>query len=80
MLHSHYQKHGKEIGFSNEEEYEKAASDVINNPESLHKKEKEDQDDVYYFEKSNEFVIVSTDGYIRTYFCPDAGKSYYDRQ
>lgn len=80
LLHSHYLKHGKEMGFSSEEEYEKAASDVINNPKSLHKKEKEDNDDVYYLEKSNEFVIVSTDGYIRTYFNPDAGKSYYDRQ
>ena len=74
-------KEGKgQYTFSNEDEYEKAASDVVNNPKSLHKKEKEDNDDVYYLEKSNEFVIVSTDGYIRTYFKPDAGKSYYDRQ
>ena len=80
LLETHYQKHGKEMGFSNGDEYEKAASDVVNNPKSLHKKEKEDNDDVYYLEKTNEFVIVSTDGYIRTYFNPDAGKSYYDRQ
>lgn len=36
--------------------------------------------DVYYVESTNEFVIVSTDGYIRTYFKPDAGISYYNRQ
>ena len=27
-----------------------------------------------------EFVVVSTDGYIRTYFCPDSGKKYFDKQ
>ena len=56
------------------------ASDVVNDPESLHKTEKEDGDDVYYKEDTNEFVVVSTDGYIRTYFNPDAGKKYFDRQ
>ena len=37
-------------------------------------------DDVYYLEETNEFVVVSTDGYIRTYFLPDGGKAYFDRQ
>ena len=41
---------------------------------------KEDGDDVYYKENTNEFVVVSTDGYIRTYFNPDSGKKYFDRQ
>ena len=36
--------------------------------------------DVYYKEDTNEFVVVSTDGYIRTYFNPDSGKKYFDRQ
>lgn len=80
LLERHYEKHGKEMGFTSAKEYEQAASDVVNNPKSLHKKEKEDQDDVYYLESSNDFVIVSTDGYIRTYFWPDAKKNYYDRQ
>ena len=42
--------------------------------------EKEDGDDVYYLEETNEFVVVSTDGFIRTYFCPDSGKKYFDKQ
>lgn len=46
----------------------------------LYKTEKEDGDDVYYKEDTNEFVVVSTDGYIRTYFNPDSGKKYFDRQ
>lgn len=80
LLESHYEKHGKEMGFSSSKEYEMSASDVVNNPESLHKTEKEDGDDVYYKEDTNEFVVVSTDGYIRTYFNPDSGKKYFDRQ
>lgn len=80
LLESHYEKHGKEMGFSSSKEYEMSASDVVNNPESLHKTEKEDEDDVYYKEDTNEFVVVSTDGYIRTYFNPDSGKKYFDRQ
>ncbi len=79
-LNDHYQKHGIEMGFSSAEEYQEAAAAVVNNKNALHKTEAEDGDDVYYLEDTNEFVIVSTDGYIRTYFNPDAGIDYYNRQ
>ena len=62
------------------EDYEKAAAMVPANENALHKIEAEDGDDVYYIEESNEFVVVSTDGYIRTYFEPNSGKKYFDRQ
>lgn len=68
------------MGFASAEEYEKAAAAVPNNPNVLHKTEKEDGDDVYYVESTNEFVVVSTDGYIRTYFNPDRGIDYYNKQ
>lgn len=80
LLNNHYEKHGIEMGFESAEEYEKAASDVVNSPDALYKKEKEDNDDIYYIEETNEFVVVSTDGYLRTYFLPDKGKAYFDRQ
>ena len=79
-LDEHYEKHGKDMGFKDAEEYQEAASNVVNNPNALHKIEKEDGDDVYYVEDTNEFVVVSTDGYIRTYFNPDGGIDYYKRQ
>ena len=79
LLQDHYEKHGKGMGFESAEEYEKAASDVINNPAALHKTEAEDGDDVYYLESSNELVILSIYGKIRTYFLPDDGKAYFDR-
>ena len=79
-LNQHYEKHGIEMGFDSPESYEAAASAVVNNPDALHKIEAEDGDDVYYVESTNEFVVVSTDGYIRTYFLPSGGKAYFDRQ
>ena len=80
LLDQHYEKHGIEMGFGSAEEYESAASDVLNNPDVIHKPESEDDDEVYYLEVTNEFVVLSDDGYIRTYFNPSSGKSYYDRQ
>lgn len=79
-LEEHYEKHGVEFDYNNANAYQDGANEVINNPASLHKTEKEDGDDVYYLESTNEFVIVSADGYIRTYFKPTDGKAYYDRQ
>ena len=80
LLDQHYRKHGIDMGFASAADYERAASDVINSPNALYKTEAEDGDGVYYIEATNEFVILSTDGYIRTYFYPDSGKSYFDRQ
>ncbi len=80
LLEQHYEKHGIEMGFASAKAYEAAASDVVNDPDALHKTEAEDGDDVYYLEDTNEFVIVSKDGYLRTYFYPSAGMDYYNRQ
>lgn len=80
LLLEHYKKHGIDMGFDSAEAYVAAANQVIANPDSLHKLEAEDGDDVYYLEATNEFVVVSTDGYIRTYFNPNDGIDYYNRQ
>ena len=79
-LNDHYEKHGKEMGFASAKDYEAAAKEVVLNKNSLHKLEEEDGDDVYYLEATNEFVIVSPEGYIRTYFNPSDGINYYNRQ
>ena len=80
LLNQHFEKHGKDMGFADAKAYEKAASDVVNNKDALHKTEEEDGDDIYYVESTNEFVVVSTDGYLRTYFNPDRGLDYFNRQ
>ena len=79
LLNEHYNKHGIVMGFADAEAYAAAANEVIANPAALHKLEAEDGDDVYYLEATDELVIVSTDGYIRTYFNP-GGIGYFNRQ
>ena len=79
QLESHYEKHGMEMGFESESDYLDAANNLINNPDALHKNEKEDGDDIYYLEATNEIAFVSTSGYLRTYFIC-SGKDYFDRQ
>ena len=79
-LEEHYQKHGIEMGFTTAKEYEAAASAVVNNPNSLFKTESEDGDLVYYLEETNEIVIISPEGFIRTYFNPDRGIDYFNGQ
>ena len=80
LLSEHYDKHGIEMGFASKEDYEAAANLVIHHPDVLHKIEKEDGDTCFYLESANAFVVLSKDGYIRTFFCPDSGKKYYDKQ
>lgn len=78
-LNEHYRKHGIEMGFSDAQSYEQAANAVAHDPQALHKLEKEDGDDVYYLESTDEIVFISQDGYIRTYFNP-GGIDYFNRQ
>lgn len=82
LLNQHFEKHGgefSEFNYLTAQDYEKGASNVINNPNALFKTEAEDGDGVYYIEQSNEIVILSTDGYIRTYFRPSSGINYFYR-
>ncbi len=80
LRNEHFEKHGADFNYATAKEYEAGAGMVVNNTEALHKTEKEDGDDIYYIENTNEFIIVSTDGYLRTYFKPEDGIDYYNRQ
>lgn len=79
-LNDHYKKHGIEMGFDSKEAYVAAANEVINNPDSLCKLEKEDGDFVYYLESENYIVFLSQKGVIRSFFSPSDGISYFNRQ
>ena len=80
LLNEHYEKHGQYMGYDSAEEYEEGARAVISNPDCLAKTESEDGDMVYYLEDTNEIVFVSKDDIIRTYFNPDDGIDYFNRQ
>ena len=77
-LEEHFEKHGDEVGCDSATEYLAAANAVIASPDALHKLQAEDGDDVYFLESTGEFVVVSPQGFIRTYFITD--RDYFDRQ
>ncbi len=81
----HYEKHGHEFtpifGEITIEEYLLHANELIrsNDGEILTKYE-EDGDFMYFRPSTEEFLVLSPDGYIRTYFIPTAGIDYWNRQ
>jgi len=81
LLESHYLKHGSEFGDISKEEYLRRANDLITTKSvDVLTKYEEDGDKLFYLKSTNEFLVLSTDGYIRTYFKPDDGIDYYNRQ
>lgn len=80
LLQEHFGKHGGEFGYTSTNQYVIGANAVIHSPDALHKTESQDGDDVYYLQATNEFVVLSTEGFIRTYFKPDDGIVYYNKQ
>ena len=79
LYESHYQKHRDEFNDISKETYLEMANDLIYLESALTKLE-EDGDILYYGEEANEFLVLSSDGYIRTFFRPSAGIDYYNRQ
>ena len=71
------------MGFPNANAYRKAASDIINaagNDGVLSKYKSDGSGDMcFYVEATKEFVVLSNDGYIRTYFIC-SGLKYYEKQ
>lgn len=79
LYESHFQKHRDEFGNISKETYLIMANDLIDLQSVLTKYE-DDGDILYYDEATNEFLVLSSDGYIRTFFKPDNGINYYNRQ
>lgn len=78
-LTEHFNKHGSTLGHSTASSYLQGANNVINSSNSL-KRQQSDGDTAYFLESTKEFVVVSTDNYIRTYFKPTDGINYFNRQ
>ena len=77
----HYEKHGAEFGDITKEQYLELANELINSESDqvLHKYS-EDGDYMYFDQDTNYFLVLSEDGYIRTFFIPSAGIKYWNRQ
>lgn len=78
----HYKKHGSEFGNISQDEYLQKANDLINSqaPTLKTKQEKTDGDTCFYDTATNEFLVLSKKGVIRSFFCPSDGIDYFNRQ
>ena len=70
-----------EFGNITKDEYLKMAQNLVDHPgKSVLTKKDSDGNTLYYDKDNNTFAVKSPDGYIRTFFKPQAGIDYYDRQ
>lgn len=81
LFDSHFKKHGDEFGDISQEEYLEKANELISSSsKNVLTKTSDDNDKLYFNKKTGEFLVLSADGYIRTYFIPDDGIDYWNRQ
>jgi len=83
-LEEHFQKHvieQQEFGNISVEDYLYFAQELMTVVEGEDTLTKEiDGETFYYDAETNEFGVLSSDGYIKTFFKPSDGQAYFDRQ
>ncbi|MCB0825642.1 MAG: hypothetical protein KDC26_05595 [Armatimonadetes bacterium] len=81
-LDEHYEKHGSEFGKITKDEYLRKAQQLRDTPENSVVLYFERQDHTYvkYQTKHNEFIAYNEDLTIRTFFKPNDGIEYFERQ
>lgn len=83
-LVEHFQKHvieQQEFGDISVEDYLYFAQELMTVVEGEDTLTKEiDGETFYYDAETNEFGVLSSDGYIKTFFKPSDGQAYFDRQ
>ncbi|MBQ8708767.1 MAG: hypothetical protein IJ523_11825 [Succinivibrionaceae bacterium] len=78
-LADHFQKHRGEFDYDSEKDYLYHANLIINDPRSR-KSRQADGDEQYLNPDTCEYVVLSRDGYIRTYFRPGRCEYYFEKQ
>ncbi len=81
-LQTHWNKHRREFPeFKTAEEYGSAALRFFADPpEGMLKKFRKNGDRLYYHQKSNYFGVTAGDGTPKTFFRPNRGIRYWNRQ
>lgn len=81
-LDTHFDKHGKSMGFSSKTEYEQHAIKFANTVDKKNCVSFIDKNgSTYkYNKKTNELAIINKDGTVITYFKPKGGYDYYKQQ
>jgi pyocin large subunit-like protein len=80
QLERHFQKHGAEMGFTTAEDYLRAAQALVRGGPDVETLRRGGGDTLFYKERTNEFAVLSSRNVIRTYFRPDDGRRYWERQ
>jgi filamentous hemagglutinin len=78
----HWEKHGGEFPqFRSAEDYERAALDFVRHPPpGTLEKHHGNGDTLLYQPSTNTFAVEDTQGEPRTFFRPNSGRAYWDRQ
>nr|DAG49670.1 MAG TPA: minor capsid protein [Caudoviricetes sp.] len=78
-MQKHYAKHGEEYGDISIESYVSLANELVNVPASddVEKIVRSDGSTAIYRFSTNDFLVVTKDGSIRTFFKPKNGKEYW---
>lgn len=82
-LAKHYSDHGKDIGLDNQESYRQHAirfANTIDKKNNISFVDSSTNSTYKYNKSTNEFVIITKDGYVVTYFKHKEGYSYYNNQ
>lgn len=82
LLHEHYQKHGAEFGAIGEAEYLRLAQELRDAPAGGPILEARRSDGVFsrFDRRHGYFGAYNPDGTIRTFFIPNNGVRYFERQ
>lgn len=78
----HWEKHGADFPeFHSAEEYERGARNFIASPPpGTLTKHRENGDTLFYDPTTNTFAVADRRGEPRTFFRPNSGRAYWDRQ
>ena len=82
IFQKHYNKHAKEFGKISAQEYLERANVFADTPlsDDVVQLVRSDGSISKYFFSTNEFVVVTSDGKIRTYFKPETKEAYWDEE
>jgi filamentous hemagglutinin len=79
---AHWEKHGREFPeFRSAQDYEQGALNFVNHPPpGTLTKARANGDTLYYDPATNTFAVKDREGEPRTFFRPESGRAYWDRQ
>lgn len=78
-MQKHYDKHIDKYGNISISEYIALANELVNakDTDDIERIVRSDESTAIYRFSTNDFLVITKDGYIRTFFKPDDGEAYW---